>query len=69
MRDTVNQAFVNDYQEVDITLSKFMEYDELFGLGENEEYRFVRFGLFADEVITAADGSVIPENGMIAEVS
>ncbi len=69
VRDTVNQAFVNDYQEVEITLSKFMEHDELFGLGENEEYRFVRFGLFADEVITAADGSVIPENGMIAEVS
>ena len=69
VRDTVNQTFVNDYQEVDITLSKFMEYDELFGLGENEEYRFVRFGLFADEVITATDGSVIPENGMIAEVS
>ena len=69
VRDTVNQAFVNDYQEVEITLSKFMEYDELFGLGENDEYRFVRFGLFADEVITAADGSVIPENGMIAEVS
>ena len=69
VRDTVNQAFGNDYQEVEITLSKFMEYDELFGLGENDEYRFVRFGLFADEVITAADGSVIPENGMIAEVS
>jgi len=69
VRDTVNQTFVNDYQEVEITLSKFMEYDELFGLGENDEYRFVRFGLFADEVITAADGSVIPENCMIAEVS
>ncbi len=69
VRDTVNQTFVNDYQEVEITLSKFMEHDELFGLGENDEYRYVRFGLFADEVITAADGSVIPENGMIAEVS
>jgi len=69
VRDTVNQTFVNDYQEVEITLSKFMEYDELFGLGENDEYRFVRFGLFADEVITAADGTTIPENGMIAEVS
>lgn len=69
VRDTVNQTFVNDYQEVEITLSKFMEYDELFGLGENDEYRFVRFGLFADEVITAADGTSIPADGMIAEVS
>ena len=69
VRDTVNQAFVNDYQEVEITLSKFMEYDEQFAIGNNGEYLSVRFGLFADEVITAADGSVIPENGMIAEVS
>ncbi len=69
VRDTVNQAFVNDYQEVEITLSKFMEHDELFGLGENDEYRYVRFGLFADEVITAADGTSIPADGMIAEVS
>ncbi len=69
VRGTVNQAFVNDYQEVEITLSKFMEHDELYEIGNNDEYRFARFGLFADEVITAADGSVIPENGMIAEVS
>ncbi|MBQ6945876.1 MAG: Cna B-type domain-containing protein [Ruminococcus sp.] len=69
VRDTVNQAFVNDYQDVEITLSKFMEYDELFEIGNNDEYRFVRFGLFADEVITAADGTTIPADGMIAEIS
>ena len=69
VRDTVNQTFVNDYQEIEITLSKFMEYDELFEIGNNDEYRFVRFGLFAAEDIIAADGSAIPENGMIAEVS
>ncbi len=68
-RDTVNQTFVNDYQEVDITLSKFMEYDEQFEIGNNGEYLSVRFGLFADEVITAADGTSIPADGMIAEVS
>lgn len=69
VRDIVNQTYVNDYQEVEITLSKFMEYDEQFAIGNNGEYLSVRFGLFADEVVTAADGSVIPENGMIAEVS
>ena len=69
VRDTVNQAFVNDYQEVEITLSKFMEYDEQFAIGNNGEYLSVRFGLFAEEDIFAADSSVIPENGMIAEVS
>ena len=69
VRDTVNRAFVNDYQEVEITLSKFMEYDEQFAIGNNGEYLSVRFGLFADEVITAADGTSIPADGMIAEVS
>ena len=69
VRDTVNQAFVNDYQEVEITLSKFMEYDEQFAIGNNGEYLSVRFGLFADEVITGADGTSIPADGMIAEVS
>ncbi|MBP1550126.1 MAG: Cna B-type domain-containing protein, partial [Oscillospiraceae bacterium] len=69
VRDTVNRAFVNDYQEVEITLSKFMEYDEQFAIGNNGEYLSVRFGLFAAEDIIAADGSAIPENGMIAEVS
>ncbi|MBR6581198.1 MAG: hypothetical protein IKK66_07840, partial [Ruminococcus sp.] len=69
VRDIVNQTFVNDYQEVEITLSKFMEYDEQFAIGNNGEYLSVRFGLFADEVITAADGTSIPADGMIAEVS
>jgi len=69
VRDTVNQSFENDYQGVEITLSKFMEHDELFGVGDNDEYLSVRFGLFADETITAADGTSIPENGLIAEVS
>ncbi|MBR6617563.1 MAG: Cna B-type domain-containing protein [Oscillospiraceae bacterium] len=69
VRDTVNQSFENDYQGVEITLSKFMEYDEQFEVGNNGEYLSVRFGLFADETITAADGTTIPENGLIAEVS
>ena len=69
VRDTVNQEFVNDYQGVEITLSKFMERDELFGIGENDAYLSVRFGLFAAEDIFAADGTFIPADGMIAEVS
>ena len=46
-----------------------MEHDDLFGIGENDEYRYVRFGLFAAEDIIAADGTSIPADGMIAEVS
>ena len=69
VRDTVNMSFVNDYQSIEISLEKFMEQDEAFGIGMNSEYKNVRFGLFAAEEITAADGSSIPENGLIAEVS
>lgn len=46
-----------------------MEQDEAFGIGMDSEYKNVRFGLFAAEEITAADGNAIPENGFIAEVS
>ena len=69
VRETVNTAFVNDYQKLEISLSKLMESDETFGIGTNEEYKNVRFGLFAEEEITAANGSTIPANGLIAEVS
>ena len=69
VRDTVNAAFVNDYQRVEISLEKILEQDETFGIGTNEEYKNVRFGLFAEEEITAANGSTIPANGLIAEVS
>ena len=69
VRDTVNASFVNDYQSVEISLSKVMENDELFGIGNNNEYLSVRFGLFAAEDIQAADGSVIPADGLLSEVS
>ena len=69
VRDTVSTSFVNDYQGVEISLSKVMEKDELFNIGNSDEYTRVRFGLFAAENITAADGSVIPADGLISEIS
>lgn len=69
VRDTVNTSFVNDYQGVEISLSKVMEKDELFNIDNSDEYTRVRFGLFAAEEIIAADGSVIPADGLISEVS
>ena len=69
VRDTVNTSFVNDYQGVEISLSKVMEKDELFNIGNSDEYTRVRFRLFAAEEIIAADGSVIPADGLISEVS
>lgn len=69
VRDTVGTVFNNEYQNVEISLSKIMEQDELFGIGNDDEYTNVRFGLFAAEEITAADGSVIPADGLISEIS
>ena len=69
VRDTVGTAFENDYQGIEISLSKVIENDEKFGISAEESYKNVRFGLFAAEDITAADGSVIPADGLIAEVS
>ena len=69
VKDTVNTNFINDYQGIEISIEKVMEHDETFGIGTNSEYKNVRFGLFADEEIIAADGTLIPENGLIAEVS
>ena len=69
VRDTVNTAFENEYQGVRISLSKVMENDELFGIYGNDCYTSIRFGLFAAEDITAADGTVIPADGLLSEVS
>ena len=69
VRDTMNTSFVNDYQGIEISLEKFMESDEIYGISVENSYKNVRFGLFADEEIVAADGTLIPENGLIAEVS
>ena len=67
--DAVNNTFNNDYQRVKISLAKFMEHDELFDIGKNDEYKNVIFGLYAAEDIIASDGTYIPENGFIAQVS
>lgn len=69
VRDTMNTSFVNDYQGIEISLEKFMENDEKYGISAENSYMNVHFGLFAAEEITAADGTSVPENGLIAEVS
>lgn len=67
--DTTNTSFVNDYQCVEINLAKVMESDDTFGISAENSAVNVRFGLFAAEEIAAADSSVIPADGLIAEVS
>lgn len=66
--DAINSTFFNDNQGLNIHLTKSMEYDNLFDIGNNGEYRNVIFGLYAAENIKAADGTIIPKNGLITEV-
>lgn len=68
----VTQAAIGLYderQKVDVTLFKTLETDGLFGLGMNEEYKDISFGLYASADLTALDGSVIPAGGLLEVVS
>ena len=66
---TTSAAFVNERQKVEIDLSKVLEQDEKYGIGRNNEITSVKFGLFATEDITAADGKVIPKDGLIETIT
>lgn len=66
---STSAAFVNERQKVEIDLSKVLEQDEKYGIGRNNEISSVKFGLYASEDITAADGKVIPKNGLIETVT
>ena len=61
--------FTNERQKVEIMLKKVLKQDETFGLGMNGEILSVRFGLYAAEDLTAADGSTIPADGLLEIVS
>ena len=62
-------SFYNLRQKALVTLDKVLEQDETFGIGMNGEISAVTFGLYAQEDITAADGSVIPADGLLEIVS
>lgn len=62
-------AFHNERQKAAIDLTKVLAQDERFCIGMNDEILAVRFGLFAAEDLTAADGSVIPADGLLEIVS
>ena len=57
--------FYNDRQKASLSLSKILEKDEAFNIGNNSEILSVRFGLYAAEDLTAADGTVIPKDGLL----
>ena len=59
-------AVVNERQKVEVKLYKDLEKDELFQIGSGDEILHVYFALYAAaEDLTAADGSVIPADGLI----
>ena len=62
-------SFYNQRQKALVTLDKVLEQDETFGIGMNGEITAVTFGLYAQEDITAADGSIIPADGLLEIVS
>ena len=58
-------SFTNDRQKVEIDLTKVLEQNEKFNIGSNDENLNVSFGLYADEDLKAANGSVIPKDGLL----
>lgn len=61
----IDLSVYDERQKVNISLSKILTQDERFKLGMNNEILSVQFGIFADEDIKAADGSVIPKDALI----
>lgn len=57
--------FYNDRQKAVLSLSKILDKDEIFGIGNNGEILSVQFGLYAAEDLTAADGTIIPKDGLL----
>lgn len=55
----------NDRQKVSVSLKKIMANDKTFGIGNNGEITYVRFGIYADEDIKASNGDIIPKDALI----
>ena len=62
-------SFYNERQRVEIDLTKSLEVDKDYGVGSNGEIFDVTFGLYAAEDLTAADGTVLPADGLIEIIS
>lgn len=62
-------SFYNERQRVEIDLTKSLEVDKDYGVGSNGEIFDVTFGLYAAEDLTAADGTVLPADGLVEIIS
>ena len=61
---TALSAF-NERQRVNLSLSKSLEKDKTYNIGNNGEIEAVQFGIYSAVDVTAADGTVIPANSLI----
>ena len=52
-----------------VSYTHLLETDEAYGVGKNGEIFDVTFGLYAAEELAAADGEVIPADGLIEIIS
>lgn len=62
---STSTSFTNDRQKVIIDLTKILEQDEKFNIGNNNEIFNVSFGLYADEDLKALNGTAIPKDGLL----
>ncbi len=62
-------SFINDRQKVEIDLTKILEVNETFNIGNNDEIKNVSFGLYANGGLKAANGTDIPKDGLLEIIS
>ena len=61
----ISTSFTNDRQKVEIDLTKVLEQNKKFNIGNNDEILNVSFGLYADEDLKALNGTAIPKDGLL----
>ena len=62
---TTSTSFYNERQKVTIDLSKSLEKDDVFNIGNGDEITRVQFALYAAEDLIAEDGKTIPKDALI----
>lgn len=62
-------SFVNNRQKASVDLLKALERNDTFNIGNGDEIKNIKFGLYADEKLTATKGTNIPKDGLIEVIS
>ncbi len=66
---TTATSVYNERQKATVSFQKALETNELFGIGNNDEFEKVVFGLYADEELVSAGGATIPKDGLLEKIS